>query len=385
MIQSLNTIIVGATGRHTGKTEYACRIIENCRHLNIVGLKVVCFDPTDMACHGDNQCATLISGLNKPFLITEELDKTSDKDTARMLKAGARRSFIMHVMKDSLGEAFDEFSKLPNADALIVAESNSLRLAVEPALFVVIRRPEDNTIKNTCASVLDYADLLIDFNNNQWSHEPQRVFVKNNRWYFRHQATAIILAGGQSSRMGGNNKSFIMFNGSPLIEKVVRQLEPHFEQLLISANYLEKFSFLKLPVIPDIKENMGPLMGILSCLEKSDNDINFITACDIPEISQSLIDRMVFMSGNYDVVMPKAHSDKYEPLYAVYKKNVIPHIRNLLQSDTRKITSLLKHVSARYVDFVNDGWYFNLNRKADLVEYEENKKCKICSFTNNKK
>lgn len=382
MIQSLNTIIIGSTGRHTGKTEYATRIIKNHPHLKITGLKVVCFDSSDISCHRDGHCFSLLNDTTQPYVITEEFDRLSDKDTARMLKAGADRAFIMHVLKDFLADAFTEFRRVIGADALVVAESNSLRHAVEPALFVVIRRPDDNTIKHTCASVIDYADLLIDFKNNHWSHEPTHVFVKDNRWYFKHQATAIILAGGRSSRMEGNDKSFIMVNGSPLIELVARQLEPHFEQLLISANDLNKFSFLNLPVIQDVKADMGPLMGILSCLEKSDHATNFVTACDIPEMKQSLIDRMVFMSGNYDIVMPKAKDNKFEPLYAVYNRNVIHPIKKLLQSDIRKITHLFNYVSVKYIDFVNDGWYFNLNRKSDLYEYVDNRSCKLCNLKN---
>ncbi len=378
MKKNLNTIIIGSAGRNTGKTELACRIIKNNLHENVVGLKVVCFDPDDMSCHrGGGDCYQQIADAEKLFCITEDLDASSDKDTSRMLKAGAKRAFLLHAKKEAMESAVSEFMSLLPNDTLIVAESNSLRLHLQPSLFIVIRNAGDNSIKKTCAAVIDFADIVTTFNTDRWDIEPERIFTKNNKWFYKHNATAIILAGGKSSRMGGD-KSLLTIEGRPLIENIVEQLQPHFDKILIGANDIEKFSFLKLPVIPDLYKDMGPLAGILSCLLKSDHNTNFITACDIPEMNQSFIDRMLFMSVDTDIVMPQSNGDTFEPLYAVYNKSVVTYIQDIIANDGRKITKLLDYSKVRYVNFINDGWYFNLNRKADLNVYIEQKKCTYC-------
>ncbi|HAC87565.1 MAG TPA: molybdenum cofactor guanylyltransferase MobA, partial [Gammaproteobacteria bacterium] len=71
----------------------------------------------------------------------------------------------------------------------------------------------------------------------------------------RQQITGVILAGGKSSRMGFCDKTLIKLGGTPLIEHVIRNSSNQVGQLVISANRnSEKFEYLELPLIPDIKQ-----------------------------------------------------------------------------------------------------------------------------------
>ncbi len=373
-------IIIGSTGRHTGKTEFCCKLITaHAISHKIIGLKVVCFDIHHLDCHKGDLCHNIIFRNSKPYEILEELIDNSEKDTSRMLRAGAYKSYLINVRSDAMAEALNEFLKLIPQDSMIVAESNSLRLYIEPALFIVIKNHDDYTIKKTCLEVIHYADRIISFLNNSWDFIPDRIFIKDSKWFIRHKATAIILAGGKSSRMGGEEKSLLKFNDKPLIQHIVEQLEAHFQQIIIGANDVDTYRFLNKPVIPDLEKDKGPLMGILSCLKYSENDINFITACDIPEMNIRLIDKLLGLSSDVDVVMPVSDNDKYEPLFAVYNKKVIIFAEQILKADKRKITDLLKYVKTHYVSFENDGWYYNLNRKTDYIEYINKKKCKFCN------
>jgi molybdopterin-guanine dinucleotide biosynthesis protein A len=182
-------------------------------------------------------------------------------------------------------------------------------------------------------------------------------------------ATAIILAGGKSSRMGGSDKALLPVNGIPMIQHITDQLSGEFRQILIGAGDTEKYAFLGHPVISDQQKDMGPLMGILSCLEASAHDINFVTGCDIPVMNMELIRQMITMAGEFDIVMPRHGEDQYEPLFAVYRKTCVEYARNAIGEGKYRITEMLKYARAGYVDFNSVQWYRNLNNKEDYSRF----------------
>ena len=186
---------------------------------------------------------------------------------------------------------------------------------------------------------------------------------------------AIILAGGKSTRMNGN-KALLPVSGINLIEKTARTMEQYFEEIHISSSSMEIFDFLPYHVVMDEKPDMGPLMGILSGLRASRFPINFIIACDIPDINVSLIEKMVPYTEKYDVVIPFSEDNKFEPLFAFYSKRVIPIIENILAQGIRKISKLYDRCHTKYLPFEDNGWYHNLNTKKDYQKYLNSQKKK---------
>lgn len=184
----------------------------------------------------------------------------------------------------------------------------------------------------------------------------------------RRKATAVILAGGKSSRMG-TDKSMLLVNGRPLIAHIIDQLTDRFDEVLIGANDTEKYAFTGLQVIPDLQKEKGPLMGIYSCVKASKNEVSFVTACDIPFMKHHFISKMLQMATDVDVVMPVTSDGHFEPLYAIYRKSVVPHAEALLMKNTRKVTELLKMVKVRFIDFDENSWYKNLNTQADYLDF----------------
>lgn len=149
-------------------------------------------------------------------------------------------------------------------------------------------------------------------------------------------STAIIMAGGGSGRMG-EDKSLLDVGGKPMIKHIFDQLAPEFSQVLISANDLEKYAFLGAEVVADRAAGHGPLMGIVSCLERSENDVNFVVACDIPSIDIELVKSLVAESTDFDAVVPKNPDGRFEPLFAVYRKSMLGVFNDLLSRGERKI------------------------------------------------
>jgi len=183
------------------------------------------------------------------------------------------------------------------------------------------------------------------------------------------KATAIIMAGGGSGRMG-TDKSLLPLSGRPIIESICEQLRGHFDQILISANEQEKLAFLGLEVVMDRVPGQGPLMGIASALEASSNELNFVVACDIPHIDIGRVGEMLAeaVESGAQVVIPTTGDQKYEPLFAVYRKGALEAMDEVLSSGGRKISDIFTLCRVKYVELGDAEWFINLNTR---TEYEK--------------
>ncbi len=196
----------------------------------------------------------------------------------------------------------------------------------------------------------------------------------------QHRAiSAIILAGGLAKRMKTKeDKSLLPIDQVPMIAKIAQTLAPYFSDIIISANSAaaatQRFAFLPYPVIADEQPGCGPLMGILSGLRSSKHQVNFIIACDIPEIDLEFLEKLIALVPGNDIVVPVSGQGKYEPLFAIYRKRLVPIIENLISRGTRKIIELYPLCRTRTIPLENDGWYRNLNTVEDYQDYLDSRK-----------
>lgn len=193
-------------------------------------------------------------------------------------------------------------------------------------------------------------------------------------------ASAVILAGGKSARMGKTeDKALLRVSGIRLIEKITRDLEPHFREIIISANRetISTYNFLPYQTVVDKELNQGPLMGILTGLEASNHPVNFVMACDIPEIDFTFIQEMMTFTAQYDIVVPVTGKDKYEPLFAFYHRRLIPKIEDLLDRRIRKIIELFSLCRVKYIPLEKNNWFYNLNTLTDYEKYMAQVKAKV--------
>jgi molybdenum cofactor guanylyltransferase len=180
-------------------------------------------------------------------------------------------------------------------------------------------------------------------------------------------AAAIILAGGTSQRMK-RDKSMLSIDGKPMVAHIHDQLTPHFKQTLISANDVEKYAFLGAQVVPDNIPGCGPLMGITSALAVSEQDLNFVTACDMPEVNMMLLQYMLRESEGYDAVIPIAEG-QVEPLFGLYRKSVIDRFEAILAQGKRRIRDALATCNTRYIDVADTQALKNLNTPEDYTRF----------------
>jgi molybdopterin-guanine dinucleotide biosynthesis protein A len=180
------------------------------------------------------------------------------------------------------------------------------------------------------------------------------------------RATAIIMAGGESSRMK-TDKSNLPINGKPMITHVLEQLRPHFDQILISAKDVHAYAFPGVEVIADEVQGQGPLMGIVSAVKASAHDLNFVQACDIPNTDMALVKKMLSCARGYDAVTPRNPDGQCEPLFAVYHKSVLKVMESMLIRGQKSVHKVFDLCRACYVDIQSGEEIPNLNT---MPEYE---------------
>ncbi len=160
--------------------------------------------------------------------------------------------------------------------------------------------------------------------------------------------TAVILAGGKSSRMG-SNKAFLKLKGKTFIELQIELLRKLFEKIVISANSQSEYKYLNLPIIKDVYPDKGPLAGIYTSLINSSSFYTFMLACDMPFVDLELIKHLQELTQNYDVVIPKSKKG-LEPLHAFYSKSCIDPIKKELDANNLRIISFFHHVNVKIVE-----------------------------------
>jgi len=154
--------------------------------------------------------------------------------------------------------------------------------------------------------------------------------------------TAVILAGGQSSRMG-SNKALLPYRGGRFIEAIHRQLLELFPEVILVTNNPEQYEFLHCRKVADCYPGMGALAGLHAGLFHATRPHIFAVACDMPYLNSALIRRLVVQRNNADVVIPEGENG-LEPLHALYGKGCLPFMEQALEADRRRIVSFFPQV-----------------------------------------
>ena len=159
--------------------------------------------------------------------------------------------------------------------------------------------------------------------------------------------TASVIAGGKSKRFG-QDKLLYKFKGKPLIEYVISVLNPLFNDIIIISKENEKFSYLNIPVYPDIIPDLGPIGGIYTALSHSETDYIFCFAGDMPNLNPEFIKYMISVSADFDIVAPY-YNDNYEALHSIYSKNCLPLLKERIGSGDYKVINIYKDAALRQV------------------------------------
>ena len=154
--------------------------------------------------------------------------------------------------------------------------------------------------------------------------------------------SAVILAGGESRRMG-NNKALLPYRNGRFIDAVYRQMAAIFPEVILVTNTPELYQALPCRKVADLYPGMGALAGIHAGLHHSVNSYVFVVACDMPCLNSRLIRHLAARAEGHAVVVAESGSG-VEPLHALYSKDSLDSIEQMLAAGEKRVTALFPKV-----------------------------------------
>lgn len=159
----------------------------------------------------------------------------------------------------------------------------------------------------------------------------------------------LVLVGGKSRRMNGNNKAFLEFENKSFIENITNQLT-HLHNIYISVDYKEKYKNLNFILLEDIYKDIGPIGGIYSALKAIDEKYIFITACDMPKITKEYIEFLCdAITEDIECIVVRDEKGRIYPLGGVYSKEIISKIEEMMQEKDYKLLNLISKVKSKII------------------------------------
>lgn len=191
-----------------------------------------------------------------------------------------------------------------------------------------------------------------------------------NIGYPRDAVTGLVLAGGVSSRMGGEDKGLVDLAGRPMLEYALDALRPQVGPILISANRnLDRYTEYGCRVVTDEAEDRpGPLAGVASAFQHLVTDYLLIVPCDAPLLAADLAPRLhaaCVAEGTAAAVASDGR--RMQPVFLMLRATVGPGLRSYLADGGRKVDTWLRQLSLAQVDFSDEpDCFVNVNEPTEL-------------------
>lgn len=174
-------------------------------------------------------------------------------------------------------------------------------------------------------------------------------------------ATAVILSGGDSTRMG-EDKAALKIDGASLLERVASIVVPLFNETIISTRHeYHKIDGIKTIIDGDYRK--GPASGLLTSMEAMTTDWAFCIASDMPLIEPSLIAYLASLRESYNYVVPYTGEQDTEcqdtecqiqPLFAFYHKSTISELKDRILNGERGLCKYLNSLDENSIRKVMD-------------------------------
>ena len=201
------------------------------------------------------------------------------------------------------------------------------------------------------------------------------------------KCAGVILAGGQSRRMGGGDKGLLLLAGQPMLSHVIRRLRTQVEPTALNANGdPDRFSGFNLPVIADPIEGFaGPLSGVLAGMNWVTHEWPDVThivtiASDTPFFPADLVQRLVKSAdGNEHRVVLAGSNGFRHPVFGLWPVELKDDLAAwMAATDTYKVLAWVKRHDNAVAEFdmCNSASgpvdpFFNVNTREDLGSAEE--------------
>lgn len=181
-------------------------------------------------------------------------------------------------------------------------------------------------------------------------------------------ATLLVLAGGESRRMG-RPKAWIEVGNTVLLRYVVERLGAAFSEVVVSFAEPEQMEqHVPYRVVFDRKRSAGPLAGLEAGLIAARHDVLFAVACDMPYVTPSTAQLAVAAAGGCDAAIPR-HDGLFEPVCGAYRKTALPAIVSALDAGNYIAHDVVEYLDVTWLEGLDVAEFENLNTPADLERF----------------
>lgn len=191
------------------------------------------------------------------------------------------------------------------------------------------------------------------------------------------QVAGVVLAGGAASRYGGVPKGLLeIAPGVSMISRLIDEMaDSGIVALAISANQPDLYGRFGVPVIPDLRQNLGPLAGIEAALthfRQSHQAVLFVP-CDLPSISSREVSRLIkaFAERGRGVVYAETGGFFDHPLCAVVHNDLLHRITGLIDQGLGRVTDAWRELGAEAVTFDDLAPFANVNSADDMARWRQ--------------
>lgn len=164
--------------------------------------------------------------------------------------------------------------------------------------------------------------------------------------------TGVVLAGGQSRRMG-RDKALLELSGETLLARSLRVLAPLSDDLLVVGRDPGESALPGVRAVPDDEPGLGPLGGLATALRHLRTDRALVVACDLPLLQPDLLRHLLALAHAHaaaaDAIVPRTAKGA-EPLHAVYAAACLPAVEACLGAGERAVFALLGRLRTRYLE-----------------------------------
>ncbi len=182
------------------------------------------------------------------------------------------------------------------------------------------------------------------------------------------QATLLVLAGGESRRMG-RSKAWLEVGDTTLLEWLVHRLAPAFSDVMVSFAAPEQLETLvPYRVVFDRKPAAGPLSGIEAGLSAARTNIAFAVACDMPFVTREIAEMAVASARTCDAAVPRI-AGRPEPVCAAYGKSALPAITTALDAGNLMASDVLSHLNVTWLEGFDVEQLRSLNTPEDYQRF----------------
>jgi molybdopterin-guanine dinucleotide biosynthesis protein A len=156
---------------------------------------------------------------------------------------------------------------------------------------------------------------------------------------------ALILAGGDSRRMG-QDKAALVLDGKTLLQRVSAAMQQIFPKVIVSVR--QPRSGVELPQVCDEQASSGPLAGLVAGLAQADTPWVFAVACDMPFVTEAVVIHLAALRNGFQAVVPVVGGYN-QPLAAFYAASALEAMRASLVAGDKSLRGALEKLKVRYV------------------------------------